>query len=354
MSALPPAPLPVDPSDLGRGPLIMGLTWTFASLAIIATGLRVYVRKTVGNGISWDDWLMCVAVMMSVLKWMWLANTPGLLVSITARVSIAVLLIRLFGIHRWLKWYLIIFTSLCTILTIVIITCTYLQSTPVSGNWNPTEPAKKWDPIIYISLGYLAQSLWTFSDLTFVLFPILVIWRLQMALRQRIGLALLMSVSLFTMALSILKTVGLKTIGDQQADPTAKDVEYNASLMILWSCLEQACVIIMGCVPPLRALAKLEVAKSLSTSLGSFLRRARSPSTKSSAAKPGVDDWPIDSLQMSSTRNGHPNKGFGPSSTAEAIYAGWNERGQQGTMENNCIISTTELKLAYNQREDIV
>ncbi|KAK8130699.1 hypothetical protein PG999_003079 [Apiospora kogelbergensis] len=156
------------------------------------------------------------------------------------------------------------------------------------------------------------------------------------------------------MALSILKTVGLKTIGDQQADPTAKDVEYNASLMILWSCLEQSCVIIMGCVPPLRALAKLEVAKSLSTSLGSFLRRARSPSTKSSAAKPRVDDWPIDSLQMSSTRNEHPNKGFGPSSTAEAINVGWNERGQQGTMENNCIISTTELKLAYNQREDIV
>ncbi|KAK8087644.1 hypothetical protein PG997_002605 [Apiospora hydei] len=383
MSALPAVPLPPNPSEPGRGPVIMGLTWTFAGLAIIATALRVYVRKTVANGISWDDWLMCIAVcfnivsqsfvtiaythglgkhdvnltpdqMMGVLKWMWLANTPGLLVSIFARISIAVLLIRLFGIHRWLRWYLIIFTAICTVLTIVVLPCTYLQSTPVSGNWNPFAIEKRWDPIIYMTLAYLSQSLWTFSDLTFVLFPILVIWRLQMALRQRVGLALIMSVSLLTMALSILKTIGLKTIAEQQADPTAKDVEYNASLMILWSCLEQAFVIIMGCVPPLRALAKLEMAKSISISLSSFLRRAMSPSIKSSDTKPAVDGWAIDSLQMSSTRTGQPNKGYGLPFTAEATHSGHNVQNQHGAVESNRIISTTERSLAFNQREDIV
>lgn len=72
----------------------------------------------------------------------------------------------------------------------------------------------------------------------FVLFPILIIWRLQMALKQRMGLVLLMSVSLVIMVLSILKAVGLQHIADQQADSTATDVQYNASLEILWWCLE--------------------------------------------------------------------------------------------------------------------
>lgn len=89
---------------------------------------------------------------------MWLANTPGLLVGVLARISIAILLIRLFGVHFWLKLFLIIITGLCTVLTIVMLPCTYLQSTPVSGNWNPMIEAKRWNPQIYISLAFFIQG----------------------------------------------------------------------------------------------------------------------------------------------------------------------------------------------------
>ena len=104
--------------------------------------------------------------MIAVLKWMWLANTPGLLVSITARLSIAVLLVRLFGVtHEWLKWFLIIVTTICTILTITIVPCTYLQTTPVSANWDPFIPAKRWYKDIYIDLAFTCQCMY------FRLFP---------------------------------------------------------------------------------------------------------------------------------------------------------------------------------------
>lgn len=219
-------PPPVDPSDTGRGPMILGLTWTFAGIAIIAAALRSYVRVKVTKGLGLDDWLMNAAVvsaythsffcreaslsvtynaivanipihqvcniisqafvtvaftygfgkhdanlrpdqMINILKWMWLANTPGLIVGILARLSIAVLLIRLFGVHEWLKWFLVVVTGICSILTCVILPCTYLQSDPVSGNWNPKIPAKRWDPIIYISLAYLGQGefKYTFSPI---------------------------------------------------------------------------------------------------------------------------------------------------------------------------------------------
>ncbi|RYP91001.1 hypothetical protein DL770_002917 [Monosporascus sp. CRB-9-2] len=118
-------PAPVSPDDPGRGPLIMGLTWIFAGLAIIATCMRFYIRTKLAHGLVVDDWLMWAAAacnivsqafvtvgyqyglgkhdaslrpdqMMNVLKWMWLANTPGLIVGILACISIAILLVRLF------------------------------------------------------------------------------------------------------------------------------------------------------------------------------------------------------------------------------------------------------------------
>ncbi|KAI1505308.1 hypothetical protein F5X99DRAFT_405207 [Biscogniauxia marginata] len=165
-------------------------------------------------GLGKHDASLAFTEMVNVLKWMWLSNTPGLLVSIFARVSIAILLIRLWGS---------MFDS--------------SGSTPVSGNW---------DPKIYISTAFVGQ-----------------------------GFALLLSVSLFAMVMSILKMIGLKTIANQQSDPTATD-----------SLLEQACVIIMSCAPPLRAAMKFEVTKSAFSSLISLMRR------KDSSKSSSLDDVP--------------------------------------------------------------
>lgn len=157
----------------------------------------------------------------------------------------------------------------------------------------------------------IVTALWTFTDLTFVLFPILVIWGLHMAMRQRLGLVLLMSVSLFTMVLSILKTVGLKHIADQQADPTATDVLYGASLEILWSCLEQAFVIIMGCVPPLRSVVKLQLVRSISDSLASIIRRKKASKSSVDSPKYVSRAEQYENLEMSHGRLGRINENDG-------------------------------------------
>ncbi|KAI0173704.1 integral membrane protein [Hypoxylon sp. FL1284] len=374
-------PAPVNPGDLGRGSMIMGLTWTFAGIAIIAVSMRFYLRCRLSSGPALEDWLMGAALacdivsqtfvtlgyhyglgkhdaaltpneMINILKWMWLANTPGLLVSILARISIAILLVRLFGIHTWLKWFIIVVTAICTILTVVILPCTYLQSTPVSGNWDPSTPAKHWDPRIYIDIAFFSQAMWTFSDLTFVLFPVMVIWRLQMALRQRIGLVLLMSASLFTMVMSILKTIGLKNIADQQTDPTATDVQYDAALEILWSCLEQACVIIMGCVPSLRAVTKLELTKSISNSLDSILRRRKLSS--SNVNKKDSGGVPYDSLEMSTDRLDRASGNAKAPFTAVAMYEGGDVGSEQHLVKMNGILSTTEAIVSYSRGWDSV
>lgn len=97
-------------------------------------------------------------------------------------------------------------------------------------------------------------ALYIFSDLTYVLFPVAFIWRLQMPLHNRIGLILVMCMSLFTMAMSILKTANM--VIAFKANFSSVDAQYDASLHLLYGLLEQHFVIIMGCIPSLRSLIK--------------------------------------------------------------------------------------------------
>lgn len=60
--APPPMPPPVNPGNMGRGPMIMGVSWSLTALCVLVIGLRFYVRKTVIRAWSSDDWFMLAAV----------------------------------------------------------------------------------------------------------------------------------------------------------------------------------------------------------------------------------------------------------------------------------------------------
>ncbi len=185
--------------------------------------------------------------------------------------------------------------------------------------------------------------------MTFVLFPVLIIWKLQMGLGQRIGLVVLMSASLFTLDLSILKAIRLSEIAHQQADPNAVDAQYDAALEILWSLLEQAFVIIMGCVPPLRAAARLDFAKSIPASLASILRRGRSTQASSRDHHYENSGGPYDKLKMSTEMLGRARKDFGPPFAAAATYEEAYTTSQRDLVERDAITATTETRVSFTQ-----
>ncbi|RYP66870.1 hypothetical protein DL769_005902 [Monosporascus sp. CRB-8-3] len=309
-----PFPAPIDPEDPGRGPVVMGLNWSFTILAVVAVALRFYVRKKMPGYWTWDDWLMFVAVVcqvvgeclftvsyhhgfgkhdyslqrpdqyVEVMKWAWIAMGPGQLTSILARISITISLIGLFGVHRWLKFYLIVLTSIQSVLGVLMIFLSYTQARPIEGLWNVFLPGVwRLNPQVFINVGYLTQSIYTFADVSYVLLPVLIIWRLKMALHRRLGLIVLMAMSLFTATMSILKTYTIHW----QGNPAVTDPLYRNSLQVLWANMEQTCVIIMGCVPTLRAIVKIELPLGLSRfgkSLASLIGRTTDASKASSAA----------------------------------------------------------------------
>ncbi|KAK3329997.1 hypothetical protein B0H66DRAFT_611191 [Apodospora peruviana] len=320
-----------NPDDLGRGPVIIGFTWTFTLLAVMAATLRLYVRRKKAPGPSSDDWIMFVAMLfqianqvlitisyshglgkhdvdlqmpdqfVAVLKYNWLAVAPGMVVSILARISITILLLRLFGVHTWFRMFVYVLTSIQVTLGVVLFVCTWIQVKPIEGLWNVFLPGvERWDPRIVLYMMYLGQSSYTFADLAYVILPVAIIWRLNMALHQRVCLILVMSVSILTFALSILKTIWA-TSGTNDTD----DIQYKTSLTVLWSTGEQSCVVLLGCVPPLRSgLSQLKFLNLRNLSLSSIFGSSRG-GTWSSMKGSSAEDKSGASGSYGTSRHGH-------------------------------------------------
>ncbi|GAW10671.1 hypothetical protein ANO14919_000050 [Xylariales sp. No.14919] len=287
--------------DIDRKSLIIGLTWALTSTCLIITGARLYLRLKILKSLGIDDWLMFVAAvgqagyqvcitvayswglgahdrdltfneLVNVLKWVWISVLPGTVSTLIARISIAILLLRLFGTKIWFRRFILLYTPVQTIVAVGFIVIVWTQVSPIEGLWNPLVEARRWDPRIQQYVAYFAQSLLTFADLTYVLFPVLIIWRLHMPTRRKLGLVILLALSLVTLTASILKTVTSQT-----SSSSAEDVQYNASLGALFAALEQSLVIIMGCVPPLRPLGAMTInsLRSFSSAFTSLVDKAK-------------------------------------------------------------------------------
>lgn len=95
-----------------------------------------------------------------------------------------------------------------------------------------------------------------------------------MDFRRRLGLCILLGLSLFTMAMAIVKAV------NAQGRTEGEETQYEAALAVVWSILEQTLVIIMGCAPALTSIAQLRLGDRL-LSISSSLTRLVKSSSKS-------------------------------------------------------------------------
>ncbi|KAI0023440.1 hypothetical protein F4780DRAFT_776860 [Xylariomycetidae sp. FL0641] len=309
-TGFPAFPPPIDRDDLGRGPTIMAITWIFQIAALGAVVTRLVARKHQRVPWGWDDYLMLAAVtvqlalqslatssfvhgmgkhdhsllpeeMTTILRDNWVSVPPGILVGLLSRASIAILLSRLFAPYKWFRYYLICFTTLMCVVGIVQMPFTFLQSTPVEALWDFTiMPTKVWDTRIWLYTAYLSQSLCSFSDLTYALFPVIFIWKLNMPLRERISLILVMCGSIFSMTMSILKTIAMGQVA--ASSTTAQDVQYDSSTQLIYGFTEQSVVIIMGCIPPLRPFMK-QTASRLSNLRKYYINMRKSSASDNSS-----------------------------------------------------------------------
>jgi hypothetical protein len=305
-------PMTVDPSDPGLGPSILGASYLLTILAGFSVALRMYTRIKVTRQVGWDDWIMMAAMCLQIAYlgflhnacawglgkpaeafyvllddfkqvqlWSWVAMSVGTAVSVLARISIAILLIRIFSLKVWFKWFITFFTAVTAVNGIVAIILSWLYVTPVQAVWDPTiQPTSQWDPRVSGYTAFVLQVLYAFTDLTFALFPVMIVWKLKMPLHRKISLAFVLALGLITLAAAITK-VAIIVITTFDTPTGGGGTNYFQGIIYLTSCIEQCMVIIMGCIPVFQSITKLHIGKigSIYSSLTSLvLRRKRSHS----------------------------------------------------------------------------
>ncbi|KAI1747788.1 hypothetical protein F4782DRAFT_398284 [Xylaria castorea] len=303
---------------------LYSIPWILTAISVLTSVTVTYFRRTPSGKISSDDWVMLVAVIFQIvyqtfitivvqkgagktmpstftpdqlvdlLKWSWFSNPFGPAVSVTARLSIAIFLVRIFGVRRWYKWFMIIFTSMVLILGILNIIIVWFQTHPVQALWDFRIMVPRWNASVQQIFQSVLQAYLTASDLLFALLPVVFIWKLNTNSRRKIELTLVMALSVITFAFALVKLIfiigaisSVHSILDQTTDAF-----YLFSLLTLITGVEQNLVIILGYAPKLYALRKLETrifsrfSSSVRSLLGMTTKGSSLPSSSASTQKP--------------------------------------------------------------------
>ncbi|KAI1138504.1 integral membrane protein [Hypoxylon sp. FL0543] len=271
MASLPPA------VDRGFGLVVAAWIMGLAGCCLLV--MRMYTRIAILKRTGWDDWTMVVAVVLAIITdvivtlmvhhgvgrhalyleeeqrvnavymiWLSVPFSPGS--AALGKISIALFLIRLINRNRLQKSFLWALIFLLVIVNLILVVVTFAQCTPVTFLWERVGTGAHgtcWAPTVQQYYGYFQGAFSAWSDLVLALFPTLLIWKLQIPLRTKLGISFLMSLGVIAAVAATVKTVELRNL----ATP---DFTWDAVPLVYWFLAENWIIIICACVPTVKPL----------------------------------------------------------------------------------------------------
>lgn len=170
-----PSLLPTVPQEhpalSSWGQALMGVTWFFTAIAIQTVALRFYLRRKFHQTGGLDDWVMLLALIFHLVfqafltlacvsglgrpllsmtfqeladltKWSWCTTPGSILANTFSRISIAIVLVQIFGMRKWFKHLMVAFTVILTIFGLINFVFVWVQARPVQALWDVTVPAE--------------------------------------------------------------------------------------------------------------------------------------------------------------------------------------------------------------------
>ncbi|KAJ2897632.1 hypothetical protein MKZ38_004532 [Zalerion maritima] len=262
--------------EANLGPKSTAVVWGLSIAALVFLILRVYCKFRMSRGLWWDDWVMIAAWILlladcilqsyttslgfghhvyaideDILPKLGLAlNFSGTFIVLAAawsKTSFAITLLRVST--GWLKhliWFLIATINLFMILSAIF---RWNSCKPIEKSFDRTIEGTCWPekPLLYYDIFSSAYS--ATADIVLALLPWQLIFSLQMRTKEKVGVALAMSMGLFAGATAIVKCAQLPTLADG-------DFTYTGTSLIMWGAAEPAVAIMAGSIPVLRVLIK--------------------------------------------------------------------------------------------------
>lgn len=171
--------------------MLRGVVRAYQVVQVFAIITLVFESLAVKNGIGTHKMYLSEAGAIEAAKWATLAITPNLLATMMARISLCLLMLRIVGKAQ--PYHILLVSIIVLTAAIGTLACinTYITCKPVPKIWNSALPGTC-DPDMRHAIG-LAQAVWSIgSDWLVAFFPLLILKNLQMAIRTKVALAIIM------------------------------------------------------------------------------------------------------------------------------------------------------------------
>ncbi|KEY74717.1 hypothetical protein S7711_05466 [Stachybotrys chartarum IBT 7711] len=270
-----PAPPGVDLTETQDGSII-GSVAVMMAIGLTAVALRLYVRATTGPRLAEDDYFILVALLLGVgtaicclisVPWgggkhLWIVTTDQftrlyqttyafVIVYISCisatKVSIMLFYRRMFGTN--LVWHVVFALA---VLHWAEVTVTWLAGCrPVSYYWRQyTDPDAVGEcidaPVFYLANGCIGLVV----DVAILLVPIPTVYKLKMALSQKIMVCGILLLGSFVCVASAVRIVMMYRLVN------AADFTWAMSNVFIWSCCEPFVGIVCACLPTYAPLVR--------------------------------------------------------------------------------------------------
>lgn len=258
--------------EANLGPLMLALSWTLASIAIIVVILRVLTRFKGNHGLRIDDHFMILSLVCGVinmalisiavswgfgrhldsleptrsiqaLKYDYIEQPFHVMSSCFGRISFALFLVEIIQINITRRRFLYSLMALQFAVngsTAIII---MVQCRPVQALWNHKVEGDCWNPRVQEYYSFFQGSVNVITDFILAVFPATFIWQLNMKRRRKIGLILVMGLGIFSMVATIIKVVQIKSLAARS------DYTYATARLIIWTSIEQYVIMIAASIP---------------------------------------------------------------------------------------------------------
>ncbi|KAI1377495.1 hypothetical protein F4677DRAFT_38227 [Hypoxylon crocopeplum] len=257
-----------------KGPEANVIIWVLVGLATLFLGLRVYCKYRRHSRLWWDDgflvasWAILIAacILVSVNVGVGFGKHsididpqefPGMglrnviagslfgLSSAWSKTSFAVSLLRIATPRiRIVIWFLVISMNILMHGNVIL---TWVSCRPAKLMWEYSVEGQCWSWEIVLPIGIAISIYSGFMELVLAFLAWSIIIKLEMKLREKIGVAIAMSAGIFAGVTAIVKSSELHVVSEE-------DYNYNGVELVIRNSAEIAITIIAASIPVLRTL----------------------------------------------------------------------------------------------------
>ncbi|KAK7911059.1 hypothetical protein PG985_013540 [Apiospora marii] len=249
-------PINLMDSSENRGPQLLAVVITFLVTATAANAMRCYTRIGIVKAFGVDDWFMLIAY-VSEGAWRnrgfwWLCYIWYGATMMFSKISIGVFILRV-TTNRYHAWTARAITVLTAGSCGAFILVTMFQCTPISAFWEEVPGVGQSSCIhgrVIRDLAYIFSAGTLLIDLTLVVLPLVIVWKLKMSLKTKFGLS-------FLIFSGLVASVGVAVRFAYLDDLTQPDFLFDTLDIAIWSAVESGLAVTAGSLATLKPLFRL-------------------------------------------------------------------------------------------------